>query len=134
MNNLKEKLLFAAFLAGVYALICFCFDSTEASRNDNLVIRRAHPDHDVFIDQYGDTVNRTDNKGRRQGKWVIYRAGIDGSLSGSYGIDSVGYFKDNKKVGFWKKISKWGELVDSVRYENCIVKLEPGKTYTFYVE
>jgi hypothetical protein len=127
---MKEKLIFVAFLLGVYLIICFCF--TEENKLELPVRRDLWSD--VYIDQYGDTLNRTDSHDLKQGKWVIYRKGINGNLAGRYGIDSVGFFKNNKKVGFWKKVSKWGEVIDSVRYENCIVKIDAPKTYTFYYE
>lgn len=78
-----------------------------------------------------DTVNLTDANGLKQGKWVVFRQADEKSVTKMNSLDSVGYYKDNKKTGYWKKYSLRGEKVDSVFYEGGIVKLESNKTYTF---
>lgn len=112
------------------SIILFSCNNSEKSTTFN----------EPHLDEYGewrqealgsDTVNKTDANGFRQGKWMIFRNADEKSLTNTNSLDSVGYYKDNNKNGYWKKYSKLGTQLDSVLYENGIVKLEANKTYTF---
>jgi hypothetical protein len=80
----------------------------------------------------GDTINKVDLKGLKQGLWYIYKQnGPDEQLDNRW-LDSVGTFKDGKKEGYWTKAGL--EEQDSIHYIGCKVQLDPNKTYTFAVE
>jgi hypothetical protein len=60
----------------------------------------------------GDTLNRVDMKGRKQGPWVIH---VD-DLRGERGYEEEGYFENDKKEGIWKRYSLDGG--DKIAEEN----------------
>lgn len=57
-----------------------------------------------------DTINKTDGRGLKQGKWIIRK------LPGHTVIEA-GMYKDNQKQGYWIRNSIKGEFVDSIFYE-----------------
>lgn len=57
-----------------------------------------------------DTINKTDIKGLKQGKWIIRK------LPGHIVIES-GNYKDNLKEGYWLRNNLKGEFIDSIYYE-----------------
>lgn len=78
---------------------------------------------DFMVSVRGDTLNRIDLQGRKQGPWVIH---LD-ALRGEPGYDEQGYFKDDKKDGLWTRFSlegvkiaeenyRWGALDGKCRY------------------
>lgn len=93
----------------------------------------------------GDTLNRVDLQGRKQGPWVIRVP----ELRGEQGYDEQGYFKDDKKDGLWVRFSlmgdkiaeenyRWGVLDGRSRYytrngglerEESWRAVDPNKTY-----
>lgn len=111
--------------------IIICFISTLIFSCSNSTIDSTVFLHDIYIDSNGDTINKFDSNNLRQGKWVVYRQGDDRSITNINSIDSVGVYKDNIKVGYWKKYSKYGDIVDSAFYENGVIKIDSNKTYTF---
>ena len=73
----------------------------------------------------GDTLNRTDLQGLKQGPWVHQMP----ELRGEQGYDEQGYYINDKKDGLWKKFSlmgdkiaeenyRWGSLDGKARYYN----------------
>lgn len=73
----------------------------------------------------GDTINRVDMKGLKQGPWVVH---VD-ELRGEQGYDEQGYFVNDKKDGLWIRFSlmgdkiaeenyRWGSLDGKSRYFN----------------
>ena len=71
----------------------------------------------------GDTLNRIDMKGQKQGPWSIH---VD-ELRGERGYEEEGYFMDDQKEGTWKKYSlegvkiaeeayRWGKLNGKQQY------------------
>lgn len=54
----------------------------------------------------GDTLNRMDAKGIKQGKWVNH---VD-ELRGEPGYEEEGQYKDNRKEGTWRVYSLEGDL------------------------
>lgn len=78
----------------------------------------------------GDTFNKVDLNGLKQGRWFIYHYGNPDSQTDGRHIDSIGYFKDGKKVGYWTGTRS----NDSMLFVNCRVELEEGKTYTYTEE
>ena len=79
----------------------------------------------------GDTFNKTDLSGLKQGKWFIYRYNNPESHTNGRQLDSVGFYKDGKKVGYWKTGDACDTEDDSVLYVGCRAQLEDTKTYTF---
>lgn len=55
----------------------------------------------------GDTLNRVDAKGLKQGPWVVH---VD-DLRGERGYEEEGYFTDDKKEGVWRRFSLDGDLI-----------------------
>ena len=100
---------------------------------------------DYIISVRGDTLNRVDMNGRKQGPWVIH---VD-DLRGEQGYDEQGYFLDDKRDGKWVKFSlmgdklaeenyRWGSLDGKSRYytrrgglmrEETWRAIEPGRTF-----
>jgi hypothetical protein len=71
----------------------------------------------------GDTLNRVDTKGRKQGPWVVNVP----DLRGERGYEEEGYFENDLKEGEWKKFSlegvkiaeenyRWGKLNGKQQY------------------
>lgn len=54
----------------------------------------------------GDTLNRVDMKGRKQGPWVVQVK----ELRGERGYDEEGFFMNDKKEGVWRRFSAEGDL------------------------
>jgi len=64
----------------------------------------------------GDTLNRVDLKGKKQGPWVAH---FD-ELRGEPGFEEEGYYNNDKKEGAWRKYSLMGDLlaVENFRWGN----------------
>ena len=73
----------------------------------------------------GDTLNRVDMNGKKQGPWVIHLE----EVRGEQGYDEQGFFVDDVKDGLWVRFSlmgdkiaeqnyKWGSLNGRCRYFN----------------
>jgi len=71
----------------------------------------------------GDTLNRVDMKGLKQGPWVIH---VD-DLRGERGYEEEGYFENDMKEGAWRRFSlqgikigeenyRWGKLHGKQKY------------------
>ena len=71
----------------------------------------------------GDTLNRVDMSGKKQGPWVIH---VD-NLRGERGYEEEGYFENDQKEGTWKRYSlegvkiaeenyRWGKLNGKSQY------------------
>src|SRR5215212_4225597 len=55
----------------------------------------------------GDTLNKIDGKGLKQGPWMVH---VD-DLRGERGYEEEGYFVDDRKEGTWKRFSLEGDLI-----------------------
>lgn len=64
------------------------------------------------LNRNGDTINCTDTKDLRQGKWVVK---VDG-VRGEPGYEEEGIFKDNKKEGIWRVYTTMGDLFGVEKY------------------
>lgn len=64
------------------------------------------------ISPKGDTLNIIDNKGLKQGKWVISVP----ELRGEPGYDEEGIFKDDKKEGVWRRYNTTGDIIAVENY------------------
>ena len=62
---------------------------------------------DYIIGVKGDTLNCTDMKGLRQGKWVIKYD----QVRGEPGYEEEGEYKDGKKEGVWRQYSLQGDMI-----------------------
>src|SRR5215213_6157773 len=60
----------------------------------------------------GDTLNRIDLKGKKQGPWSIH---VD-ELRGERGYEEEGYFENDQKTGTWKKYSLEGVKIAEENY------------------
>jgi len=73
----------------------------------------------------GDTLNRIDMQGRKQGPWVV----IVPELRGEQGYEEEGYFENDKKTGTWRRYTPMGDkvAVENYRWGN---KDGPAQYYT----
>jgi hypothetical protein len=64
----------------------------------------------------GDTLNRVDIKGKKQGPWVIH---MD-EVRGERGYEEEGYFLNDKKEGTWRRFSLDGDIlaIENYRWGN----------------
>jgi hypothetical protein len=60
----------------------------------------------------GDTLNRVDMKGLKQGPWVLQQP----ELRGEPGYEEQGYFVNDKKDGMWVKFSLMGDKIAEENY------------------
>ncbi len=60
----------------------------------------------------GDTLNRVDMKGQKQGPWVSHYD----ELRGEPGFEEEGYYVNDKKEGIWRKYSLMGDLIAMENY------------------
>ncbi|HET9056752.1 MAG TPA: hypothetical protein VFN30_07885 [Chitinophagaceae bacterium] len=67
---------------------------------------------DYIVGVKGDTLNRTDQKGQKQGPWVVK---ID-QLRGEPGYEEEGIFKNDKKEGIWRRYNLQGDLTAIEKY------------------
>lgn len=79
---------------------------------------------DYKISIRGDTINRVDNNGLKQGPWVIH---VD-PLRGAPGYEEEGYYKNDLKNGTWRKYTLQG---DFVAYETFKDGEKDGKSQYF---
>jgi hypothetical protein len=68
---------------------------------------------DFQLSPNGDTLNATDLKGLKQGKWVNSIP----EIRGEPGYEEEGYFKDNEKTGPWRKYNLNGDLIAMENYK-----------------
>jgi hypothetical protein len=64
------------------------------------------------ISPRGDTLNRIDMKGQKQGPWIVH---VD-ELRGEPGYEEEGYFKNDKKEGQWRHYDLEGILLSMENY------------------
>ena len=62
---------------------------------------------------HGDTLNAIDNKGLKQGKWVIH---VD-PLRGEPGYEEEGIFVNGKREGMWRKYTLQSDLIAVENYK-----------------
>jgi hypothetical protein len=72
----------------------------------------------------GDTLNRVDLKGLKQGPWVVH---VD-DLRGERGYEEEGMYKNDKKDGVWRRFSLEGDLI---AVENYRFGMKDGKNTYF---
>ena len=60
----------------------------------------------------GDTINAVDKKGLKQGKWIVKF----GELRGEPGYEDEGIFKNDKKVGRWRRYNLNSDLLAVENY------------------
>jgi len=61
----------------------------------------------------GDTLNCTDFKDKKQGKWINHYD----QLRGEPGFEEEGEYLDNLKTGRWRKFSLYGDLIAVENYQ-----------------
>ena len=67
---------------------------------------------DYIISVKGDTLNRVDMQGKKQGPWWVKVE----SLRGERGFEEEGYYINNRKEGPWKKFSLTGDKLAEENY------------------
>lgn len=77
-----------------------------------------------IIGARGDTLNRVDMKGLKQGPWVVHTD----DLRGERGFDEQGFYENDKKQGAWQRFSLEGDLI---AIENYAYGMKNGKCQYF---
>ena len=78
------------------------------------LLLQAHAQYKTFkISVKGDTINAIDNKGMKQGKWIIH---VD-ALRGEPGYEEEGVFLNDKKEGLWRKYTLQGDITAIENYK-----------------
>jgi hypothetical protein len=72
----------------------------------------------------GDTLNRVDLAGKKQGPWVVQVP----ELSGERGYEEDGYYENDQKVGMWRRFSLEGDMI---AVENYYFGMKNGKCLYF---
>ena len=85
---------------------------------------------DIFVDGSGNVINKIDDSNLKQGKWMTYHEGDESSTTNLPYLEYEGFYKDDKKEGYWKEYSRYGEIKDSVLYVEGVQKINGIKTYT----
>ncbi|TMI61754.1 MAG: hypothetical protein E6H07_17800 [Bacteroidetes bacterium] len=67
---------------------------------------------DYKIGPKGDTLNRIDMQGKKQGPWVV----IVPELRGEQGYEEEGYFENDKRVGTWRRYTPMGDKIAQENY------------------
>ncbi|MFM7645492.1 MAG: hypothetical protein ACKO41_02145 [Sphingomonadales bacterium] len=67
---------------------------------------------DYLLTRKGDTLNRVDLTGKKQGPWVLSVP----ELRGERGYEEEGYFTDDTKEGVWKRFSLEGVKIAEENY------------------
>ncbi|MFZ9695341.1 MAG: toxin-antitoxin system YwqK family antitoxin [Chitinophagaceae bacterium] len=83
-------------------LYCLVFSSFTASAQWK----------DFLLTKRGDTLNRVDLVGKKQGPWVVTVP----ELRGERGYEEEGYFVNDQKEGIWKKFSPEGVKIAEENY------------------
>lgn len=85
----------------VFIAIQFCYSAQAQYKTYTLSV-------------HGDTLNAIDNKGLKQGKWIIH---VD-PLRGEPGYEEEGIFLNGKREGMWRKYTLQSDLiaVENYRY------------------
>jgi hypothetical protein len=65
------------------------------------------------ISTTGDTLNYTDKKGRKQGKWVLRVE----ELRGNPGYEEEGLYIDSVKEGYWRRYNLEGDFIALERFK-----------------
>jgi hypothetical protein len=65
-----------------------------------------------MLSPQGDTLNRVDAQGLKQGPWVVH---VD-DLRGERGYEEEGYYINDKKDGVWRRFSLQGDLIAIENY------------------
>jgi antitoxin component YwqK of YwqJK toxin-antitoxin module len=67
---------------------------------------------DFQVNSKGDTLNRVDRQGKKQGIWVNHME----SLRGEPGYEEEGYYVDDRKEGAWRLFNLMGDMVGKENY------------------
>lgn len=84
----------------------------------------------AFTPQNGDTLNQKDAEGKKQGYWCVYGKDKPQMEYPSKAKVECGYYKDNRKHGFWEQFYANGQKQAEVNYNNN----RPDGAYTLYYE
>lgn len=79
----------------VFVLICSMFAQTSFAQCKTF-----------YLSDKGDTLNCVDNKGLKQGKWVVKEP----ALRGNPGFEEEGEFINGRKEGIWRRFTEAGDI------------------------
>ena len=113
---MKTKLFF--ILAIILFLIQSCGESKEPAAGECRLHGGSYElvGHDTI-----NLINLIDCDSIKQGHWIVHKyAVLNKQIGPERIIDEEGFYKDNKKQGFWKKYSNAGKVLDSVEYKDGV--------------
>lgn len=95
-------------------ILAFLLSSLFASGQSNAIYKS----YDTFL---GDTINRVDKAGLKQGRWIYFGKDRKGWMNRMFKRDQVaeeGHYKDDKKNKLWKSYHSTGKLKSEINYIN----------------
>lgn len=127
----KSTLLFFIPTVSLCTLLAACINTSQANTKNILPV--------FELTDTKDTINYVDIKGLKQGHWIVYEINSGNSnlnacvtaaadtvktdkpanwtnTCGKYKIEE-GFYKDDKKIAWWKRFEKDGSLKDSLKYQ-----------------
>jgi hypothetical protein len=93
-----------------FIVLISCGENKETKQRTSSKKTELNPDAGNFELLMFDTINKTDIKGLKQGRWIVRK------LPGYVVVES-GSYKNNQKHGYWIRNNLKGEFVDSIFYE-----------------
>ena len=132
--------MFKLFIIGI---VIFCFIQACGNRSETVITEQGTNTIDTInigcLGSYeinvlgnGETINRLYGKERiKQGHWINFEFIIPTGKQSFEANENKnkkvartkleeGYYRHNKKEGFWKSYNKYGTLKDSLQYKNDI--------------
>ncbi len=85
------------------------------------------------VTKAGDTINKIDVEGKKQGKWIVYGKNKPGTCYQTEQKVEEGKYQDNKKSGLWVEYYCNGYLKTKLQYVNgrpdgyCVIYHDNGK-------
>lgn len=123
---------FKLFTLGTIA-VCFiqaCGGKAKTETVENMG-RGCVDIYELNVLDNSDTINRTYGDGTKEGHWITFEWTDPNEKMVNENKENLakagrakieeGYYKDNKKEGFWKFFNKDGTLKDSVEYKNDLL-------------
>lgn len=121
-NIIVNRFLKITFATGIS---CLMSCGTEIENSSSLLKTSLKS----FAISCGDTINKIDANGLKQGIWYVFKGGPPESITSNHILDSIGYFKDGKKTGYWRQASPNSHEGDSILFANCKPQLDGRQSF-----
>lgn len=113
-NIQKQIALFMHSLRPFTGAIILLFTFSCSVRSDRKCL------NSFELGDTGDTINIIDCKGLQQGHWIISKVIMTDKTHAKMIKIEEGFFRDNKKEGFWKFFNTDGSIKDSLEYKDDV--------------